>query len=296
MIDRYVSPEELRRLVSTLLVTVGAIVIFALFAFIVVPGLRNANVPPPAAEVLAPQGESGWLDPTEYPPAKGYELPPIDPQTVLTANTDLLARGQALYERNCTPCHGRDGQGNGPAAATLNPRPRDFTHADGWTNGYQLAQIYKTLGEGVKGTGMAAYEYLGPRDRMALDHYVQSLGPFPHGPDDPAALDRLAKQFASAGEKVPNKIPVSMAMAKLEAESVAPAPLTVRSDGDLVARVIRNGARAAQTLTGQPSWREGPSALAAVIVPGAPANGFAPSVAMLNPGQWNELYEELRRR
>ena len=72
MIDQYVSPEEFRRLLSSFLVTVGAITVFALFAFIVVPGLRNANRPPAEAAVQAPEGEAGWLDPTEYQPARGY--------------------------------------------------------------------------------------------------------------------------------------------------------------------------------------------------------------------------------
>ncbi|MFI5396925.1 MAG: c-type cytochrome [Candidatus Binatia bacterium] len=299
MIDQYASPEELRRLVSTFLVTVGAITIFALFAFIVVPGLRNANKPPAVPAVAAPQGETGWLDPAEYPPERGYELPPVDPKTVLTASPELLKRGKSLFEQNCTACHGPKGQGNGPACTTLNPRPRNFTQSEGWKNGYKLVAIYKTLGAGIKGTGMAAYDYLGARDRMALAHYVQSLGAFPHGSDEPAMLDTLAKQFASAGEKVPNRIPVSRAMAKLEAEFVFPAPLSLPAGGAdgggarLLARIVLDKARVAQTLAQSASWRESVPALAAVVVPGAPANGFAVSVATLSPEEWRVLYEQL---
>lgn len=297
MIERYVSPDELRRLVSGYLVAIGAIVIFALFALIVVPGLRNANKPLPAPVVVGPQGEPGWLDPAEYPPQKGYELPPIDPQTVLTANAELLARGKTLFEQNCVPCHGEQGQGNGPAATTLNPRPRDFTHAESWTNGFHLTEIYKTLSEGIKGTGMTAYDYLGARDRMALDHYVQSLGPFPHGTEDPARVEALAKQFASAGQKVPNKIPVSMAMAKLEAEAVPAQPLPDAAGGtDILARAVRDPARAAQTLSAAPGWRENAAAMARRIVPGTPGNGFAVSVATFTPQEWHALHQALLRR
>ncbi len=295
MIDRYVSPSELRRLVSTLLVTVGAITIFALFAFIVVPGLRNANRPAAPPAVAAPQGESGWLDPTEYPPAKGYQLPPVDPNTVLTATPALLQRGQSLFEQNCTACHGATGQGNGPAAVTLNPRPRDFTQAQGWKNGYQRTGIFKTLTEGIRGTGMTAYDYLGARDRMALVHYVQSLGAFEHGTDDQTALDTLAKGFASSGEKIPNKIPVSLAMAKLEAEFSAPPPLPLPAAGGagagLVARVVTDRSRAAETLARSAGWRHSLGEFAAAVVAGAPDNGFAVSAATLSPDDWRLLYE-----
>jgi mono/diheme cytochrome c family protein len=300
VIDQYVSPSELRRLLSTLLAVVGAIAIFALFAFIVVPGLRNANRPPAAPPVVAPQGETGWLDPTEYPPARGYDLPPTDPKTVLTANPELLARGKTLFERNCVACHGPEGHGDGPGGAGVNPRPRDFTKAEDWKNGYQVTAIYKTLAEGIKGSAMTSFEYLRARDRMALAHYVQSLGKFPHGPEDQAALDALAKQFAAGGEKVPNKIPVSMAMAKLESEFAAPAPLSlppVTDGGDagarVLARVLVDRARAARTLAFAPSWRESAATLASVVSAGTPANGFAVSVGTLSSEEWQALYSGL---
>ncbi|MFN8627804.1 MAG: cytochrome c [Candidatus Binatia bacterium] len=299
MIDRYVSPTELRRLVSTLLVTIGAIAIFALFALIVVPGLRNANKPPAAPPVAAPQGETGWLDPTEYPPEHAYELPPVDPRTVMTANPELLKRGKALFEQNCVACHGQAGHGDGPGAAGINPRPRDFTKADGWKNGPQLLPIYKTLDEGIKGSAMTSYNYMRARDRMALAHYVQSLGSFPHGQDDPAALEALASQFAKGGEKVPNRIPVSMAMAKLEKEFKATAPLALPARGEdnssaaVVTRVVVDPMRAAQTLAAAPSWRESVAALAAVVGSETPTNGFAVSVATLSPQDWQALYDGL---
>lgn len=37
------------------------------------------------------------------------------------------SRGAILYARHCAVCHGPDGRGNGPAAPSLIPRPRDFT-------------------------------------------------------------------------------------------------------------------------------------------------------------------------
>ena len=37
------------------------------------------------------------------------------------------ATGRTLYLQECSPCHGERGDGAGPAAQFLEPRPRDFT-------------------------------------------------------------------------------------------------------------------------------------------------------------------------
>ena len=36
------------------------------------------------------------------------------------------AKGKAVYDLNCAPCHGTAGKGDGPAAAALNPKPKDL--------------------------------------------------------------------------------------------------------------------------------------------------------------------------
>ena len=37
------------------------------------------------------------------------------------------AKGKVTYGTYCVSCHGASGKGDGPAAATLNPKPRDLT-------------------------------------------------------------------------------------------------------------------------------------------------------------------------
>jgi mono/diheme cytochrome c family protein len=37
------------------------------------------------------------------------------------------ARGAEVFKLSCTMCHGADGRGDGPGAAALDPKPRDFT-------------------------------------------------------------------------------------------------------------------------------------------------------------------------
>ena len=36
-------------------------------------------------------------------------------------------QGKKLYGQFCASCHGQSGKGDGPAAAALNPKPRDHT-------------------------------------------------------------------------------------------------------------------------------------------------------------------------
>jgi len=149
------------------------------------------------------------------------------------ATPALLAKGKELFSVQCVSCHGPGGHGDGPAASALNPHPRNFTSADGWTNGRKPSQVFKTLKEGVAGTGMASYATLPVDDRWALVHYVLSLGPT--APEATAA-DLLAVGVdvnkATSEEKVAPTIPVELAMKRMTVESVAIhqyAPVQVKS-------------------------------------------------------------------
>jgi hypothetical protein len=53
------------------------------------------------------------------------EARPSEPKPPFDNNLRLL--GAAWYGQLCTPCHGSSGDGNGPRANRLSPRPRDFT-------------------------------------------------------------------------------------------------------------------------------------------------------------------------
>lgn len=294
MIERYLSREELARLVSALVLVVTFIAIFALFAFLVVPSMRNANKPVSGPAVDAPQGESGWLDPTDYPPQKGYTIPPVDPKTVMTATPEMLTRGQAVYNQTCAPCHGAEGHGDGAASGGLKPSPRNFASKDGWTNGYKMEDIYRTLDEGIKGSAMVSYNFITRKDRMALVHYVQSLGNFDHGPENPKALDAMAKMFAASGEVVPDRIPVSAAMRRIEGEyREAPALSDMASAPPLVKASVCDGPAAARTLAGTPGWAKDDVAFAKAVSAGVPANGFSTVVATYTAEEWKALQADL---
>ena len=45
----------------------------------------------------------------------------------LAGKADAAAAGKVVYTANCASCHGDSGKGDGPAGASLNPKPADLT-------------------------------------------------------------------------------------------------------------------------------------------------------------------------
>ena len=91
-----------------------------------------------------------------------------------------LERGRDVYNRFCATCHGFDGKADTPQARQLDPRPRDFTHAEfkrvaspgALPTDAELAAL---ITHGIPGTGMPAWPQLQGDD---LDSVVQYLKTF----------------------------------------------------------------------------------------------------------------------
>ncbi len=49
-------------------------------------------------------------------------------------DTGEYDKGKNLYNDKCHICHGKRGDGKGPAAAALSPRPANFTDPKFWQN------------------------------------------------------------------------------------------------------------------------------------------------------------------
>lgn len=300
MIEQYLDREELRRLLAALAVVLAGLSVAALFAILVVPGMRSAARPAAEAAVRPVTGEAGWLDLTEFPPARGRDIPPVDPDSLLEPTPALRARGEELYALHCVTCHGPRGEGDGPAAGTMNPRPRNLAGPGGWVNGRHLPGLFRTLGEGIPKTSMTPYDFLSRQDRMALAHHVRALGPPEAQPADPGAIAALRDALASAGERVPNRIPVSMAMTRLEEEFMAaerggPPPGLAAPGGGLIGRVVSDPSRVSLVLGQSDRWRGSAADLAEFLLPGIPGNGFSPGAAALTPEEWGALYGHLLR-
>lgn len=94
-------------------------------------------------------------------------------QNPFPADSRSLALGAELYNQNCLMCHGARGRGDGPAAASLRPRPVDLQvhvsqHPDG--------TLWTWISDGVPGTAMPSFrQRLTDEERWHILNYVKSL-------------------------------------------------------------------------------------------------------------------------
>ncbi|HSQ63606.1 MAG TPA: c-type cytochrome, partial [Polyangiaceae bacterium] len=78
-------------------------------------------------------------------------------QAAPTATSSTAAGGgeeeaKDLFKTRCVPCHGDQGKGNGPGAAALNPKPRNYTDAT-WQASVTDEQLKKTIVGGGAAVG-----------------------------------------------------------------------------------------------------------------------------------------------
>ena len=117
------------------------------------------------------------------------------------------SHGKQVYDARCAECHGAGGRGDGPSAAFLNPRPRDFT-----TGKYKLrstesgsgptdADLIQTVRRGMYGTAMPGWDRVLPDgDIVDVVGYVKSLAPrlaapapIAVGPAVPSSADSISR-------------------------------------------------------------------------------------------------------
>jgi mono/diheme cytochrome c family protein len=90
--------------------------------------------------------------------------------TPLLPATADEARGRVLYDRTCAACHGARGEGDGPGASALRPRPANLAEHE-----YSLARLTDVLRNGVAGTSMPAWRDHPVQDLAAIAAVVRGL-------------------------------------------------------------------------------------------------------------------------
>ena len=95
--------------------------------------------------------------------------------TLTRTRVEAQARGKTVYDAHCTECHGTNGKGDGPSAAYLTPRPRDFS-----TGSYKIRStetgsvptdddLMRSVRQGLYGTAMPAW------DRILSDAEIRDV-------------------------------------------------------------------------------------------------------------------------
>jgi mono/diheme cytochrome c family protein len=114
-----------------------------------------------------------WPRPAPPPPdlidARPNPIPPTP---------EVLAIGTRVYQTQCASCHGEDGHGDGPQAASLKRRPVDFwvhfgsghTHSDG--------RLFFWITDGMPGTEMPRFgDRLSESERWSVIDFVKTFAP-----------------------------------------------------------------------------------------------------------------------
>jgi len=75
--------------------------------------------------------------------------------TSVAISAAARAEAESVYNERCVACHGDTGEGNGPGAANLNPRPKNF-HNRKWQRATSDEQIAKAIVDGGQAVGLSA--------------------------------------------------------------------------------------------------------------------------------------------
>src|SRR4029453_11148306 len=113
--------------------------------------------------------------------------------------------GKAVYEQKCLECHGEKGDGKGPAAELLAPRPRDFTAGlykiRTTANKVPTDQdLFRVITDGMPGTSMPSWAVLPEKGRWKLVAYIKSFAADKFK-EAPKKLE-LPKEVASSAESI----------------------------------------------------------------------------------------------
>lgn len=95
--------------------------------------------------------------------------------------SEAIAAGKKIFEKRCYYCHGITGDGNGPAAPRLDPKPRNFTR-----NEYKIRStglgalptdedLFRIITSGVEGSAMPFWSTLTIEERWQVIYYVKTF-------------------------------------------------------------------------------------------------------------------------
>jgi len=227
---------------------------------------------------------------------KGKIISGVKIADILAANEKLLAMGEASFKSSCASCHGDKGFGDGAGGAMLNPKPRNFHQKDGWKNGREISGMFKTLQEGIAGSGMSAYEFLPVEELFAIIYYIRSFtNDFPVvSEDELKTIDNIYD--ITRDKKAGATIPVSVAeqkIIKIHQTNIEIILSRLEKSGStsyqLFKKITLNERLAIQALSVNKSWQSDSRVLLNIITSDINKNGFRANAARLSNAELSEL-------
>lgn len=226
--------------------------------------------------------------------------PPASQPTVAAVVNPVLLPDAAVikgaYVQHCSACHGADGRGDGPAAAQLYPRPRDFVASpfrfasSSAKREEIIAGLERTISIGVPRSGMPGFGGVLDESMIAgLARYVldqRSAAPSPPGappvdvgprpPTTPGLIARGAELYRSQG-------------------CITCHGPTGHGDGEQSRKLVDSigrPVRPADLASGLFKSGQGPADLCRTIlagVPGTPMIAYEPALTRTNPDGTRDL-------
>jgi cytochrome c oxidase cbb3-type subunit III len=111
-------------------------------------------------EAIKAQAAAPATAPADKPVALNMSLP------MPGALKGDAVKGAAFYMNNCATCHGTTGDGRGPRAYFINPKPRNFLHPASRQEFNRVA-IFNAVSAGKQGTEMPAWRQVLNQQEMA---------------------------------------------------------------------------------------------------------------------------------
>jgi mono/diheme cytochrome c family protein len=132
-----------------------------------------------AVGLLLAAGLAGCGGGREAEPAATGESPAATPPapSVPAPATPAADLGATVFAQNCSPCHGTQGRGDGPAARALKPSPRNF-HDQSYMATRTDAQLLAVIHTG-KGSMPAWGTRLTEEQITAVLAHIRALGRTP---------------------------------------------------------------------------------------------------------------------
>lgn len=133
----------------------------------------------------AKTGELKWSGAAEPVPATG--------DVFIVGFGRSLQQGRSVYMKNCMHCHGVSGDGAGPTAQFINPRPRDYRlGVFKFTSTLSAEKVrrddlHRVVKYGIPGTYMPSFLLLGEEETKSVVEYIRWLavrGEFEKRTDD----------------------------------------------------------------------------------------------------------------